>query len=105
MFKTLERQFSQVAHDTPGKRFINYYKRRRAVRKGHPFKRMLYILPGIVLIAAGFFLGFLPGAPGIFLGIPGLALIAAQFRVVAALLDRGELVLRRILHQERKEKT
>jgi hypothetical protein len=102
MLKKLKRQFSQVVHDKPGERFINYYRRRKDTRKGHPLKRALYILPGVVLIAAGLFLGFLPGAPGIFLGIPGLALVAAQFRVAATMLDRSELVLRKILQKIRQ---
>ena len=37
--------------------------------------RALFIVGGVVLIAAGALLGLVPGAPGVLLGVPGLFLI------------------------------
>lgn len=101
MLEEWKKHFSIVIHGAPGKRFIAYYLHRREERRAHPVKRALLIAAGIALIAAGAGLGFVPGVPGIFLGIPGLAIIAGQFRAAASFLDRAELALRRFAQRVR----
>jgi hypothetical protein len=83
-----------LAHDKPGRRFRNYHNRSRTKLAEHPVKRALVYIVAGVLIIAGFMLGFVPGAPGFFLGIPGLALIASRSKALASLMDKGELSLR-----------
>jgi hypothetical protein len=88
--------FTFISHGPPGERFMNYYRLRKKKRREHPLLNMLYILTGIGLILAGAFLFAIPGVPGIVLGIPGLAMLAARSKAFARLLDITEILLRGI---------
>lgn len=104
-----QRGMIQLLHDTvhrvtrakPGERFIRHYERQQRQEYEHPVKSALYVLLGIVLILIGLALGFLPILPGVLFGIPGIVIIASRSRVVAVLLDRAELAIRRALRRFR----
>lgn len=104
-----QRGMIQLLHDTvhrvtrakPGERFIRHYERQQRQEYEHPFKAALYVLLGIVLILTGLALGFLPILPGFLFGIPGVVIIASRSRIVAVLLDRAELAIRRTLRKFR----
>lgn len=89
-------------HDRSGRRFENHYTRTQQNLREHPVKKVSVYIIGFVLISAGFLLGFVPGAPGFFLGVPGLALVAARSRYFARFLDRGEKAIRKVIGKVKK---
>jgi hypothetical protein len=89
----------RIARDKPGRRFENYHDRTRHQLQEHPVRTVSMYVIAALLISAGFLFGFIPGIPGIVLGLPGLALIAARSRFFAALLDRGEMAIRGLLRR------
>ncbi len=97
--KHLKEAASQVAHDKPGRRFINYHKHRQQHLQEHPVISVLYYALGFLLVAAGFLFGFVPGAPGFFLGIPGLIIIAGRSKYLSTLMDKGEIGIRRLFRK------
>lgn len=104
-----QRGMIQLLHDTvhrvtrakPGERFIRHYERQQRQEHEHPVKSALYVLLGIALILAGLAFGFLPILPGFLFGIPGVVIIASRSRIVAVLLDRAELAIRRAFRRFR----
>ncbi|MNC99612.1 hypothetical protein D3C83_179580 [compost metagenome] len=60
------------------------------------------VILAIILIAGGFFLGFIPGVPGFVLGFVGIGILAAQFRQVAKACDRLEVAARKLLGKFRR---
>lgn len=52
------------------------------------------IVVGIALVAGGIAIGWLPG-PGGFIAIFGFALLAQEFRPLAAAMDWGEIIVRK----------
>lgn len=89
----------RIARDKPGRRFENYHDRSRHHLQEHPVRTITMYGIATILIGAGFLFGFIPGVPGIILGLPGLALIAARSKYFAALMDRGEVALRRVFRR------
>lgn len=100
--KHLKEGVLRVVHDKPGRRFENYHNRKQQSLQEHPVKKVSIYIIGFVLISAGFLFGFVPGAPGFFLGIPGLALIAARSKYLARLMDRGETAIRKLIRKVKK---
>jgi hypothetical protein len=94
MFKKLKHGYRQFADDEPGERFLNMHDRWNRRTKS-PVVNVLAVIVGLILIAGGFFLGLVPGAPGIVLGLLGFALIAARFRRLAVWLDWAEVKCRK----------
>lgn len=92
--------YRQFVKDQPGERFMNLHRRLHARRKG-PAVNAAGIIAGVVLIAAGVLLALVPGVPGIVLGVLGVALIAAQFPVLARACDRSEIAARRFVKNRR----
>lgn len=92
MLERLRRTYREIAASPPGERFHRYHQRRKG-RHG-PWRSAAYIAAGVVLIAVGFVLSLPPLMPGFLLWVPGLALIASQFDLVARALDRGECLAR-----------
>jgi hypothetical protein len=77
-----------------GKRFCAFYDFRESHRDpGFSVSRALTILFGLTLTIGGASIGWLPG-PGGFVAIFGLALLAQEFRPMAAGLDWCEVKLR-----------
>jgi hypothetical protein len=77
--------------DEPGGRFANHHK--RANRSGLA-KRVLRIVFGTVLVAAGIFMLFVPG-PGLLAMLFGVALFAGESQRLAERMDRLEVWARR----------
>jgi UPF0716 family protein affecting phage T7 exclusion len=90
---------ARIARDEPGRRFTAHHQRhrQRESRRAAAWKTAGYVIAGVLLIAAGLILSIPPGVPGFLLWIPGIGLLAARFRALAAGLDRAELFLRRIV--------
>lgn len=75
--------------DAPsGRRFRCVYDLRQHIRRRH-LARIVSVAAGSLLVLFGLGIGWLPG-PGGFVAILGLALLAQEFRPLAALLDHFE---------------
>lgn len=92
MFTRLRRTFREIAATPAGERFIRYHQR-RSDRNG-PWQAVAVVGAGVLLVVVGGLLSLPPLMPGFLLWIPGLALIATQWRGVARALDRTECLLR-----------
>ncbi|MBD3379756.1 MAG: hypothetical protein GF408_04770 [Candidatus Omnitrophica bacterium] len=95
----------QVIEGEPGKRFSAYHQR---FRSGNPLvKAMMFLLAGVFWIIA-LVLSVAPG-PGFLFFLMGLAVLAAQFRPPAELLDAAESriagMLKSLREHKRGEKT
>jgi len=91
MLKELEKSWRVFKDAPPGARFQRLYRE----RKGHGTSRFVVPAIGILLLAGGVVLLFIPG-PGLLFIAFGAALLAQQSRWLARLLDRLEPVLRRL---------
>lgn len=78
--------------DSPGERFRHHYERSQLTSQA---SRIARVLVGIVLVAAGLVLLFIPG-PGLLVGLFGFALLSSQSRILATALDRVEPRVRRL---------
>lgn len=98
MLSKLKSDFSLLVEGKPGSRFREHHRRHRQAERGaiSAWKTAGYLLLGLTLVLAGFLLSIPPGVPGFLLWIPGLGLLAARLGVLAALLDRVELWLRKV---------
>lgn len=85
--------WDRFAHSLPGGRFQGRYRRKQQ-EKGSAWKRCGFACAGIVLSLIGMFFLAVPG-PGIPILAVGLALIAQESAVMARLLDRAEIRVRR----------
>jgi hypothetical protein len=85
--------------DTPGERFCHHFERASHTSRAAKIARLSI---GIILIAIGIALLFLPG-PGILIGLFGLALLSAQSKRLARGLDRAEVWIRRTWRRIRKK--
>ena len=83
----------EIVHSLPGRRFQERYRRKSSSGRGR-LARCAVILAGIALTLIGIFFLAVPG-PGIPILAVGLALIAQESAVMARLLDRAEIRLRR----------
>lgn len=82
-----------LLRDKPGRRFVRYYRHHR--EQAHsPWTRVWQITLGWLLIIAGIVLWLTPAAPGLFLTIPGTALLCIQSRKLSRFMDRTELGIR-----------
>lgn len=82
----------------PGRRFTGHYRRYRA-REGRgeaAWKSIAFIMLGLALLLIGFLLSIPPGVPGFLLWLPGLVLMVARLKWFALLLDRLELIVRKV---------
>lgn len=84
-------EWHQFRADTPGERFSHHYDRARQSSKAARIARLAI---GVLLIAIGIALLFLPG-PGLLVALFGAALLSAQSKWLAHALDRGEVWARR----------
>lgn len=92
----LRENWDRLRRGAPGARFRAYHDDRAARRGGGwPLSRILTVVAGVLLIAGGLAIGWIPG-PGGFIGIFGAALLATEWRGLARLLDWAELLVRRV---------
>jgi hypothetical protein len=87
------RAWDRFATSLPGRRFQERYRRKQK-EQGSAWKRCAFICAGIALSLIGILFLAIPG-PGIPILAIGLALVAQESAVMARLLDRAELRLRR----------
>jgi len=90
VFHELADEWHHLRADAPGERFRHHYERSR--HHSHA-RRILGGLLGVLLVAAGLIMLFIPG-PGILTAIFGLALLSSQSRWLAGAMDRTEPKLR-----------
>lgn len=88
----LAAEWHRFRADPPGERFHNHYERAQKQSKA---RRVLQLVLGLVLLAAGIVLCFIPG-PGLPVLLIGVALLSGLSATVARGLDRSELALRRL---------
>lgn len=84
-------EWRHFKHDRPGHRFRNHHRRMKQRPKRYS---VVAVIVGVVLIAGGVVLLFVPG-PGSIVIAFGLALLASQSRRLAHRMDRAEPALRR----------
>jgi hypothetical protein len=85
----------------PGYRFRDHYRRhrrsscQRSPKQGRfDFRKVLFIVVGVVIAITSIVLGPLPG-PGLGTFFLGLVILASELRIVARFLDWAEVKLRR----------
>ena len=100
MFDKLKLDYRLLKRGPPGVRFLNIYHHQHAPGSG--LRTVVAVVISVILMVGGLLLGLVPGVPGIVLGLIGVALLAAQFRVLAKCLDRLELRLRRLLKKRQR---
>jgi uncharacterized protein (TIGR02611 family) len=88
----VKEEWGKFKRDEPGKRFIGHYQ--RAQKNKSVGKTVLRIFVGLLLLAAGIFMWFVPG-PGWLFVFFGLAMFAGESHPIATFLDKAELRLRR----------
>ena len=94
-FAEVKREWKLFKDDHPGERFRHHRERMQHKPRGHS---ILMLAVGIVLVAGGIVLLFIPG-PGSVLIVFGLGLIASHSTRLSDLMDRGEPALRRFGHR------
>jgi hypothetical protein len=87
----MKQEWRRFKHDEPGQRFEQHYER---MQHRSTALRLSTLIIGIVLVAVGLALCFIPG-PGTPLLVFGLALIGARWRWLSRQLDKAEVALRR----------
>lgn len=95
LLQEMRREWRLFRDDRVGHRFRDHQAR---LKNGSLRMRAVSMLLGLVLLAAGVVLCFIPG-PGVPVLVFGVALLAGESRVVATLLDRAEPRARRALHR------
>jgi uncharacterized membrane protein YbaN (DUF454 family) len=83
-------ELRRVRDDRPGERFRNHRERMKRRKKWHS---AIALAAGLVLIAVGIVLLFIPG-PGTPLIVLGLALLSSHSQRIGDLMDRAEPKLR-----------
>jgi hypothetical protein len=90
------RIINEIRKGEPGERFIRYWHIRQRRERERRTRKVMVLTLGFFLVAVGIVLGPTPIAPGFVAVIPGLAILAARIRLFARLLDKSEVLLRRL---------
>jgi len=90
-----KREWKQVYHDVPGERFCHHRERMLSRPRWHSY---IALGAGVVTIAAGVVLLFIPG-PGTVFIVVGLGLVASHSARLAGWLDHSEPRLRGWFHR------
>ena len=102
MLARLKEHWRQFERLEPGKRFQTHYRQHRQSEAGKsPVRRVLYAALGVLALAAGVVLTFIPGPAFVFFLIAG-GLFATQSLWVARALDWSELRIRAAVKAIRK---
>jgi uncharacterized protein (TIGR02611 family) len=96
MIERLKRLWQRLIEAPPGKRFEQQYWRRQRTRKRSFLKKALFVGGGIIVTVLGILELPLPG-PGTVIIIAGLGLIAQESLWLSRLLDKAELLIRRLI--------
>ena len=86
----LRRTWRSLKNGRPSERFRGHHRRNRH----HGWRRPVFLILGVALIAAGIALSIPPGVPGFVVVILGAGLVASQSHAAAQVFDRLELRLR-----------
>jgi hypothetical protein len=95
MWEKLKQTWRRLKAGKPGQRFQQEFTRHHSAGRS-PVQKALLIIGGLVFMAAGFLLLFIPG-PGLVFLFAGGFLIAQQSLVAARMLDWSEMRLRKLL--------
>lgn len=95
----VKREWKHFRDDAPGERFCNHRERMKEKSRAHS---VVALIAGIVLVAAGIALLFLPG-PGSVLIVFGVGLFASHSERLASWLDRTEPKLRSRYHRMKRK--
>jgi uncharacterized protein (TIGR02611 family) len=95
MWEKFKQTWRRLKAGNPGQRFQQEFRRRHGAGRS-PIQKALLIVGGLLLMAAGFLLLFIPG-PGLVFLFAGGFLIAQQSLVAARALDWSEIRLRKLL--------
>ena len=95
MWEKFKQTWRRLKAAKPGQRFQQEFRRRHSAGRS-PIQKALLIVGGLLLMAAGFLLLFIPG-PGLVFLFAGGFLIAQQSLVAARVLDWSEIRLRKLL--------
>ena len=95
MWKKFTQTWRRIRAGKAGQRFQQEFKRRHGAGRS-PVRKALLIGGGLLFMAAGFVLLFIPG-PGLVVLFVGAFLIAQQSLLAARALDWSELRLRKLL--------
>src|SRR4028118_2107210 len=94
MVRKVREDWRRFKASKSGFRFRYFYRRRkRSSRSGFDFRKVLYIVGGLVIAITSLVLAPLPG-PGWGTFFVGLMILAGELLIVARFLDRAELILR-----------
>jgi Putative transmembrane protein (PGPGW) len=91
----IAQEWSAFRHDRPGSRFRNHYDR---MREGSRALAIVRLVLGVLLVAAGIVMLFIPG-PGLLVALFGMGLLGGQSKALAGALDRAEPAMRRAGHR------
>jgi len=103
MFEGLKKEWLVLRENPPGTRFQARYRYRNFEASSPAWKKILVIALGFALIPIGMALWFLPG-PGWLTILAGFALLAGYSEWTSRLLDRTEILLRRMIAHFRRRK-
>lgn len=95
MIKHLKQSWGRFKAGLPGRRFQQQFRLRQRFGSGAA-RKALFMAVGILIVAAGIFLLFVPG-PGIIILLIGAVLIAQQSSFAARAFDRIEIRLWRFI--------
>lgn len=99
MFKQTRRSWRLLKSAKPGNRFERTYRSQQDGRG--PFRKVVSIVIGFAIVAAGIVLLPAPG-PGVLVVALGLGLLAREFLIVARALDWLEPKLRKVMAAGRR---
>jgi hypothetical protein len=95
MWKKFKQTWQRIKAGKAGQRFQQEFRRRQGAGRS-PIRKALLIGGGLLFMAAGFVLLFIPG-PGLVFLFVGAFLIAQQSLLAARALDWSELRLKKLL--------
>ena len=95
LLERLRSSLTELKAGKPGRRFCDHHARKHDKRSSGARRGVLFITAW-ALIAAGALLSLVPGIPGVLLAIPGAAILSAQSRFFARMLDWLEMRVRRL---------
>lgn len=95
MSRNVSQRWKRFIQTAPGRRFQEYFERRRQARPGATWQYFLIGI-GILIMAVGVLLLALPG-PGMIVIIVGAIILARESLAAARILDWSELRLRSLI--------